>query len=282
MRRILFLLAVFLLAGAGARAEQYRVSEANQKVFRTMLNHLQKAYEKPFPGQEERIEQDLVKIRTGSEVDYLVARSIAEHWKEVYLNRDYQLVLYKGEESAEVLKEAGIPDGASHAFVVLGYQLKNGMMTDELKGRCEAAAAAARAFPDAILVCSGGATGSNNPQKNTEAGEMKKYLVSECGIDASRIFIDEEAMTTLENAENTFTILREQGIRTITIVTSSYHQRWGQVLYNAMAELTRQTDGTDIWIVGNYSFDIEPENEKFRRDDRFALQQFSTMLGLPR
>ena len=100
------------------------------------------------------------------------------------------------------------------------------------------------ALEDAI--CSGGATGPNNPDGHTEAGLMKEYLVRACGIDTSRIFTDESAMTTLENAENTFEILRAKGIRTITIVTSDYHQKWGQVLYNALAAVYAQRYGYSV------------------------------------
>ena len=110
---------------------------------------------------------------------------------------------------------------------------------------------------------------------------MRDYLRNVCGIDEARIFTDERAMTTLENAVNTFAILREQGVQTLTVVTSAYHQRWGQVLYNAMAALQRLGSGYSAELVGNYSFPIEAP-EQFRQDDRFALRQLSSMLGLPR
>ena len=104
-----------------------------------------------------------------------------------------------------------------HAFVVLGFELADGEMTDELKARCEAAAAAAKAFPDSSLICSGGATGENNPEGHTEAGLMKDYLTEQCGIAADRILTDEYAMTTAENALNTFAILKAQGIGVFTV-----------------------------------------------------------------
>lgn len=44
------------------------------------------------------------------------------------------------------ITDSGIPDTSSHAFIVLGYELKDGEMTDELKGRCKAAAAAAKMY----------------------------------------------------------------------------------------------------------------------------------------
>ena len=174
-----------------------------------------------------------------------------------------------------------VRDSGRHAFVVLGYELKDGQMQPELKGRCDAAAAAARSYPSTILVCSGGATGDNNPKLRTEAGVMKAYLVETCGIDASRIHIDENARTTLQNARNTLDMLQAQGIETMTLVTSTYHQRWGQVIYNAVAALYRQVYGYTVEIVGNYCYETEPAHESYRNDDRIAISQVAQLLGVP-
>jgi hypothetical protein len=227
----------------------------------TLLSDLMTAYE-----ANARIDADVEAL------DDDIARSVAAHWKKVYLS-DYRLYLYGQDDPAE------LPITGRHAFVVLGYELKNGQMTAELKGRCEAAAAAAKAFPDSILVCSGGATGSNNPHGNTEAGLMKKYLANQCGIEPERIFTDKKAMTTAENAVNTLKILREQGIETMTIVTSSYHQRWGQVLYNAMAARYRQAYGYSVELAGNYCYDIEPSNPLYLEDAKIALSQLKKILA---
>ncbi len=154
-------------------------------------------------------------------------------------------------------------------------------MQPELMGRCDAAAAMARFFPSAILVCSGGATGENNPEGHAEAGLMKAYLVERCGIGAERIFIDEKATTTAENAANTLDILRQQGVQTMTVVTSAYHQRRGQVLYSVMAELYRQRYDCSVEIVGNYNYDIEPSSPIQTFDARIAAGQIAELLELP-
>ena len=189
--------------------------------------------------------------------------------------------MHSGGQRATELEQAGLKDGDIQAIVVLGYELENGEMTDELKGRCEAAAAAARSFPSAILVCSGGATGENNPENHTEAGMMKEYLAEQCGIDADRILIDESAMTTVENAVNTFEMLRERDIRTMTIVTSAYHQKWGQAVYNAVGAICRLEYGYAVEIVGNYCFDTEPSNPMLRMDSFIASRQLAQILNLP-
>ena len=247
-----------------------------------LLEDLLTAYEQPGEGDGQRIEADLFAVRAISEADYPVAKAVADHWRQVYLDPDYALCCHGAGDVAPELEGAGIPDAATHAFVVLGYELQDGEMTEELKGRCEAAAAAARSFPNAILVCSGGATGPNNPEKHTEAGLMKQYLVEVCGIEESRIFTDERAMTTAENAVNTFAIMKDQGVESMTIVTSSYHQRWGQALYNALAAIYEQQQGYHARLIGNYCFDTQPSVEVFLKDDWFAIYQLGEILKLPR
>ena len=116
--------------------------------------------------------------------------------------------------------------------------------------------------------------------KSIEAGEMKQYLVNHCKLRGKRILTDTRAMNTLANAENTFDILRKNDIHSITIVTSTYHQRWGQALYNAMAALFEKRCNYKVRIVGDYSFDIEPENETLRQGYQIALSQLADMLEL--
>ena len=278
--QIALLLAILLIViGIAGMAEDYSIDEANMEHFSVLLNDLLTAYEAPSDEDERKIEADLDAIRAVSDSDGGIAWSIADHWRTVYLDGDYVLCVHDGGERATALEAAMPADIGVHVFVVLGYELKDGEMTEELIGRCEAAAAAARSFPDSILVCSGGATGENNLEGHTEAGLMKEYLVESCGIDASRIYIDERAMTTVENAINTFTILETNRIETMTIVTSTYHQRWGQAIYNAVDALYGKSHGYSVKIVGNYCFEIEPSNEMFKNDAQIAVRQLSSVLG---
>ena len=277
------LLGIFLLFLAPLQkpAEKRPVTAENAANFGTLLSDLVNAVENPAEGDPSGIEADLEAIRAVNAEDYALAKSIADHWKEVYLDPDYRLYLHHGEEKAAELAEAGIPDSSRHAIVVLGYELHNGEMQPELKERCEAAAAVAREFPNAILVCSGGVTGDNNPEKHTEAGLMKAYLTEHCGIEETRIYTDERALTTQENAVNTLKILQENGVRSMTIVTSSYHQRWGQAVYNAIAAVYRQQCGYSVEILGNYSCDIEPSVPAYRNDAQIAARQIAGILELP-
>ena len=115
-----------------------------------------------------------------------------------------------------------------------------------------------------------------------QASSKHNTIVVRPGIAPESIFTDELAMTTAENAVNTFVILREQGIETMTVVTSSYHQRWGQVLYNAMAAVYEIRYGYPVSILGNFCYNIGAEDEAYQHDDRIAIRQLSQILNLPK
>lgn len=218
--------------------------------------------------------RDLVTADMKALEDNELAVFIFEKWNEIYFNPDYRLYI-DGKDDPQAL-----PISGKHAFVVLGFELENGEMRDELKARCEAAATAAETFPSSILVCSGGATGENNPEGHTEAGLMKEYLVQNCGIAPERVYIDESAMTTLDNAVNTFTILKNQGVDTMTIVTSSYHQRRANILYETLAEILRKREDLSISVAGNYSCEAQTSKELERFDARIAAMQLNEMLTI--
>lgn len=278
LRRIIALTIALLLAVCAACGEGWRPTEKNRQRFQEMFKRMRKACEEQSAGGDGRlIYEKAAEIRDANADDGDVAQAIADHWWEVFLD-DYTLYLHQGEENAKALEESPYSAEISekHAFVVLGYRLENGEMTEELIGRCEAAAAAARSWPSSILICTGGETGTNNPEHHTEAGQMKKYLTLRCGIDASRIFTDTKAMTTLENARNTLEILKAQGIETITIVTSDYHQAWGQVLYNALAAIEAKNSGYTFRIIGNYCFPV-PHPKMSAMPWEAAASQLSSM-----
>ena len=263
MLRFAALVLLFTLCSGFCRAEE-------APGIGRLLRDLVIANEFPGPVILDRIDRETQALHDE------VVTSVTEHWKRVYLDPEYPLMIH-GRDDAGALP---VPDASLHAFAVLGYGLENGEMTEELKMRCDAAAAAAAAFPEAVLVCTGGATGSNNPERHTEAGMMKDYLIRVRGVSPERIFTDESALTTAENALNTFMILRDLKRTTLTVITSVYHQRWGQALYNAVGAQYRRDHGFSVTIIGNYCCDVEPSVDAFRQDDRYASYQLGQILGL--
>ena len=208
-------------------------------------------------------------------VDDPLILTVAQRWRQLYVDPAYTPLLY-GRDDPKT-----IPVHGRHAFVVLGFELVNGEMTDELRGRCDVAAAAAAAFPESLVICTGGATGENNPDGHTEAGLMKAYLTDAWGLDPDRILTEEEAMDTAQNALNTFEIMKERGTATMTIVTSAYHQRWGEAVYHTVAELYRRQHDYPVEIVGSFSLDKEPDVPMYAMDARIAAFQIAGILELP-
>ena len=233
----------------------------------SLMNDLYAAYEAPDQERLRKVAHDVNVLGSPLLAD------AAENWRIMFIEDGYRLYLNGTDDPAAL----GIPDPSMHAFVVLGFCLNNGKMEPELEERCEAAAAVARAYPEALVICTGGATGANNPERHTEAGMMKDYLVRECGMDGARIIAEEDAMTTAENAVNAFRILRERGIRTVTVVTSSYHQRWGTLLFCAAAEWYRE-QGLPMEIIGNWCYDTAPSPGYDSVNARIAISQLRGLL----
>ena len=105
---------------------------------------------------------------------------------------------------------------------------------------------------------------------------MKMFLARDRHIDADRILMDPAAMTTLENAEKVFQVLKKEDIHKITLITSDYHQMWAQMLFNAVAAIWKARTGFEVTIVGNYSSIVRPDG--VRRNNGAGLGQLRTML----
>ena len=267
-------LILMLLCGTAA-GETWRAAEEDLPMFETLLERLETEEKDKVKADRDELEYILEMIHLKSAEEYEVGRAIVDFWYGTAKNSNYRKFAYRGEEKATPLERSGLDFSGKHAFVVLGYQLQDGEMTDELKGRCDAAAAAARSFPDSLLICTGGATGSNNWENHTEAGEMKMYLARDCHIDADRILTDDQAQTTLENAVNVFKLLKEKGIEKITLVTSDYHQMRAQMLFNTVGAIWKAHTGMEVSIVGNYNWLTQAGN---RTSGRMGAGQLIVLL----
>ena len=147
----------------------------------------------------------------------------------------------------------GLTDTDELCIVVLGFQLNpDGTMRDELIERLKVAAASAEKYPDALIVCTGGGTASENGSA-TEAGTMAEWLI-ENGVSAERVIAEEKSLTTAQNAVYTFDILtgRYPRVKELAIVSSDYHIATGELLFGAEAILRADdADGEKIKIVSN-------------------------------
>jgi len=111
--------------------------------------------------------------------------------------------------------------GQNMAIVILGYALNaDGSMDKKLIDRLKAGLLAARAYPQAKIIVSGGV-----PQGGvTEAFVMQKWLRIN-GISADRIILEDKSQDTMFNALNSVQIIASLKVNKILLVTSENHIR---------------------------------------------------------
>ena len=151
----------------------------------------------------------------------------------------------------------GLPEDDSLCIVVLGFQLQSdGSMSPELIGRCEAALASAEKYPNAVLAVTGGGTAWQN-RTVTEGGQMAAWLM-EHGVDSARILIEDDSMTTADNAVFTSRLLMERfpQVDSLAIVSSDYHLPLGVLLFQEQALLTEYETGTlPFTVIANAAYE---------------------------
>ncbi|MBR6879679.1 MAG: YdcF family protein [Clostridiales bacterium] len=116
----------------------------------------------------------------------------------------------------------GLPDTDELCIVVLGFQLNpDGSMKDELINRLTVAYNSAVKYPDSYIVCTGGGTATEN-ESVTEAGMMVGWLIDQ-GIEEDRIIVEDDSLTTAQNAIYTYDILTSDypSVKYIAIIKSS-------------------------------------------------------------
>lgn len=174
---------------------------------------------------------------------------LADAWRKIVDYWDY--VGGDWEPSFGVLPD-GLPEDDSLCIVVLGYALAaDGSMREELIGRMKVALASAQKYPNAYILCTGGPTASEKP-KTSEAEAMAKWLIYN-GISEDRIILEEESLSTAQNAIHSCEILFSQypQVRHLALVTSDYHIRRGCLVFYTQAALSAAAGtGWELDIVG--------------------------------
>ena len=147
----------------------------------------------------------------------------------------------------------GLPDTDELCLVVLGFQLNpDGSMREELIHRLETALACAEKYPNALIVCTGGGTASENSSV-TEAGAMADWLRDQ-GVPDGRIIVEDRSLTTAQNAINTYDILTRQYpcVKQLAIISSDYHIATGTLLFEGEAILRAEKAGQEsMHVVSN-------------------------------
>ena len=141
-----------------------------------------------------------------------------------------------------------LPEDDALCLVALGFQLNSdGTMNEELIERLKMVLEASQQYPHARIVCTGGGTAADNSTA-TEAGRMAEWLADK-GVDPSRLIIEDQSLTTAQNAIYTFDILESRcpQVEKIAVISCDYHIATGILLFGAEAILR----GSTIEIVSN-------------------------------
>ena len=206
---------------------------------------------------DEKVDSLLAELSALDESQGELWREIMDYWK--YANSD--LVV-----NEEKLPD-DLPEDDSLCIVVLGFELNaDGTMQDELIGRLTVALECANQYPNAYVVCTGGGTAALNPDV-TEGGLMGEWML-EHGLDESRLIVEDQSMTTAENARNSYQILLNDypQVNSVVLVSSSYHIPWGAVLFEASFLKTANEQQTpEMHVISNCGYPIE-NNIYLRKD----------------
>lgn len=171
----------------------------------------------------------------------------------------------------------GLPEDDSLCIVVLGFQLHpDGSMSEELVGRCEVALACAEKYPRALIALTGGGTAWQNPAA-TEAGVMARWL-TERGVSAERLLIEDASLTTGDNAVFTSRLLAERcpQVKTLAVVSSDYHVPLGVLLFQEQALVTEyETGALPFRVLSNAAFNtygrVNPDSPMMQKSYLWSI-----------
>ena len=131
----------------------------------------------------------------------------------------------------------GLPDTDELCIVVLGFQLNpDGTMKEELVERLTVVLSSAKKYESA-----------------SEAGEMAKWLFEQ-GIEKKRVIVEDNSITTAQNAIFTYDILTSlyPSVKKLAIVSSDYHIATGELLFRAESILRANNPGNEkLEVISN-------------------------------
>lgn len=246
----------------------YAASETDTYVAE-MLGYY-KAYQDDAATDVERL---LSKIESVDANKAAVWSEFMDAWKFIKDNdhvnvagRNAEGKITRDELPESLLKEnSGFPNDSSFAIVVLGQGLTkdsdgNPAMKDELVGRVQVGLALANEYPNAYVLVTGGDVQNVGI---TEAEAMGNWFVEQ-GLDESRLILEKEASSTINNAKKSVPILVEKNITSMIMVTSDYHIQRGSMCFNsAIINNAASVNSMAVKIVANCGYDTANSYEAF-------------------
>ena len=207
-----------------------------------IVKELADTYVRGGADSDEKIEKLLTELAKSDAPAAEKWQEIMEFWHEV--NSD-------GYTNYGVLPD-GLADTDELCIVAFGFQLDpDGTMKSELIDRLNAVLSCAEKYPNALIACTGGGTASQNGSV-TEAGAMADWLI-EHGVDEKRIIAEDRSLSTVQNAQLTCAILRENypQVKKLAVVTSDYHIASGALFFEAECILSAEDAFDRMHVVSN-------------------------------
>ena len=129
--------------------------------------------------------------------------------------------------------------------------------------------------PDALIIVTGGV-----PQNNKTEGDLMKQWLIEKGVDANRIYSDNYARSTVENALFSRYSLAKHKIKHAVLISSGSHVRRGQALF----EIATQESGPQGLVIETVAALDKPldQLQKITEKDLLGIYRDSLKtMGLP-
>ena len=219
--------------------------------------------------ESEKIEEYLCSLEEADPGQGMLWREIVNYWT------------YANEEMVVNIDELpdNLPEDDSLCIMVLGFELyDNGRMQPELIGRLNVALEAAKKYPNAYILCTGGGSSISNPY-GTEADLMGDWLL-ENGLEKERLIIENKSMTTAENALNSYEIILSDypQIKSIAVLSSSYHIAWGSLLLeSSFMKAAYENQTPEIKVITNCAYPCV--NAKYSDTLRFETGGMMQLIG---
>ena len=140
------------------------------------------------------------------------------------------LALFLSAEIPVLRAAAGDGDVEADYVIVLGAGVNGTVPSLSLTDRLRAAEAYLTAHPDCVAIVSGG---QGEGELVTEAACMFRYLTDR-GIPAERIWLEERATATRENLLYSFALLPEGETPAVAVLSSEYHLYRAKYLAGSM------------------------------------------------
>ncbi|MBO6047554.1 MAG: YdcF family protein [Erysipelotrichaceae bacterium] len=153
-------------------------------------------------------------------------------------------------------------------------------MKDELVGRCDVLIRLMKAYPNSLLFCTGGGT-SKSDTNITEGMVMKAYILQTGEVEADRIFTEDKASNTVENGLYSMPEIIAEGVKTMTIVSSDYHVRRGNVIFKGVAQRYAVATNTKaVELIGQIGYSAAEQYDSTYNKDTKENLMMRLQMGL--